>query len=172
MSFRVFNTLLFFFLFTLGLAAQDLKSIDFTLKDINGEEHGFQSMLQSFRDKDSSARGVTVISFWAMWCVPCKQELKAMIPAYEKWSSKGLRYIAINLDNPKSIAKVKSYVAAQAFPYIMLLDPNSEVFNKLNGQSMPYSLILKNDGTLLEKRVGFLAGDEKEIEKIIAKNLE
>ena len=152
--------------------SQDLTSVDFTLKDIDGNEQSFQGLLKSFRDKDGNDKGVTVISFWAMWCVPCKQELKALIPVYDKLKEKHLRYIAINTDNPRSTAKVKSYVTAQEFPYIFLLDPNSEVFNKLNGQSMPYSLIVHNNGSLVEKRVGFLAGDEKEIEKILVKALE
>jgi len=152
--------------------AQDLNRVDFTLKDLNGEDQSFQKMLASFREKDGGDKGVTIISFWAMWCEPCKQEMKAVMPIYEKLQPKPLRYIAINLDNPRSLAKVKSYVKAQGFPYLFLSDPNSEVFNKLNGQSMPYSLIVRNSGALIEKRVGFLAGDEKEIEKVLVKNLE
>lgn len=161
---------LFFLAFLFCASAQDLTEIDFTLKDISGEERSFQQLLKSFREKGE--KGVTIISFWAMWCEPCKQEMKALVPIYEKLADKNVHYIAINLDTPRSLAKVKSYVNAQRFPYIILLDPNSEIFNKLNGQSMPYSLIVKNTGTLIEKRVGFLAGDEQEIEQIVVKGLE
>lgn len=152
--------------------AQNLAGVDFSLKDLNGEDQSFQKLLASFREKDGNDKGVTIISFWAMWCEPCKQEMKAVMPIYEKLQPKPLRYIAINLDNPRSLAKVKSYVKAQGFPYFFLSDPNSEVFNKLNGQSMPYSLIIRNSGAMIEKRVGFLAGDEKEIEKVLVQNLE
>ena len=161
---------LFFLAFLSFASAQDLTDIDFTLKDISGEERSFQQLLKSFREKGE--KGVTIISFWAMWCEPCKQEMKALVPIYEKLADKNVHYIAINLDTPRSLAKVKSYVNAQRFPYIILLDPNSEIFNKLNGQSMPYSLIVKNTGSLIEKRVGFLAGDEQEIEQIVVKGLE
>lgn len=162
------------FFFSLGFLswAQDLTSFDFSLKDLNGDVQSLQGLLQAFREKAGTDKGMTIISFWAMWCEPCKQELKAMLPVYEKFEKKNLHYIAINLDTPRSLAKVKSYVKAQGFPYLMLSDPNSEVFSKLNGQSMPYSLMLKNTGVLLEKRVGFLPGDEKEIEKFLEKELE
>ncbi len=152
--------------------AQNLAGVDFSLKDLNGDDQSFQKLLAGFREKDGNDKGVTIISFWAMWCEPCKQEMKAVRPIYEKLQPKPLRYIAINLDNPRSLAKVKSYVKAQGFPYLFLSDPNSEVFNKLNGQSMPFSLIIRNSGALIEKRVGFLAGDEKEIEKVLVQNLE
>lgn len=168
------RTLLFLVLALAALPAfsQDLSGIDFTLKDLNGDEQSLQKLFASYREKDGNDKGVTIISFWALWCEPCKQEMKALKPVFERLSEKHLRYIAINLDNPKSTAKVKSYVNAQKFPYTMLLDPNSEVFEKLNGQSMPYSLIVHNNGVLIEKRVGFLAGDEEEIEKLLVKNLE
>ena len=168
-QFPIIFSLLVLTIFSLA-TAQDLTDIDFTLKDISGEERSFQQLLKSFREKGE--KGVTIISFWAMWCEPCKQEMKALVPIYEKLADKNVNYIAINLDTPRSLAKVKSYVKAQRFPYIVLLDPNSEIFNKLNGQSMPYSLIVKNNGSLIEKRVGFLAGDEQEIEQIVLKGLE
>ncbi len=171
---RLNRILIALILFIVGFTShsQDLTSINFILKDLNGDEKAFQDILKSFRDADNNDKGITIISFWAMWCEPCKQELKAMVPVYEKLAPKHLRYLAINLDNPRSLAKVKSYVKAQKFPYLMLCDPNSEVFNKLNGNSMPYSLIIRNSGSLIEKRVGFLAGDEKTIEKLLVKELE
>jgi thiol-disulfide isomerase/thioredoxin len=152
------------------ISAQDMKSIDFRLRDVDGNEFSFQKYLTNV--KESGGKGAIIISFWAMWCEPCKQEMKALVPLFEKYKDKNLHYLAINLDNPRSLAKVKAYVKAQKLPYDFLLDPNSEVFKKLNGQSMPYSLILDQEGRLVAKRTGYLAGDENEIEEDIRKILE
>ncbi|MBN1449239.1 MAG: TlpA family protein disulfide reductase [Bacteroidetes bacterium] len=152
------------------MAAQDLTSVDLYLRDIDGDEHSFQEYLEAVRT--GGEKGAVFISFWAMWCEPCKQEMKALKSTYEKFKDKNFHYLAINLDNPRSIAKVKAYVRAQQLPYDFWLDPNSEVFKKLNGQSMPYSLLVNQDGELITKRAGYIAGDEHEIEEDIKKILE
>lgn len=170
------NTILAFtllFLTATLAVAQDLTSVDFVLRDINGDEHSFQTYLAEVRGPDENPKkGAVLISFWAMWCEPCKQEMKALRAVYEEYKDRNFHYIAINTDNPRSLSKVKSYVTAQKLPYDFWLDPNSEVFKKLNGQNMPYSLILDSEGKLINKRVGYVAGEEKEIEEDIKKTLE
>jgi len=162
------------FLLTLSLAAsssaQDLTSVNFHLKDVDGNEQSFQKFLTKV--KANGEKGAVLISFWAMWCEPCKQEMKSLVETYERLKDKNFHYIAVNLDNPRSLAKVKAYVKSQKLPYDIWLDPNSEAFKKLNGQSMPYSLLVNANGELIAKRAGYFPGDEKEIEADIRKILE
>ena len=94
-----------------------------------------------------------------------------MKAVYDKYKEKNFHYISINLDSPRSLSKVRSYVEAQNLSYEFWLDPNSEVFKLLNGQGKPYVLILTEQGKLVEKRVGFMAGEEKEIDKVISRIL-
>ncbi len=162
------------FLLTLGFAAtgsaQDLTSVNFHLRDVNGKEQSFQKFLDKVRA--GGEKGAVLISFWAMWCEPCKQEMKSLVETYERLKDKNFHYIAVNLDNPRSLAKVKAYVTSQKLPYDVWLDPNSEAFKKLNGQGMPYSLLVNEEGKLMAKRTGYFPGDEKEIERDIRKILE
>jgi thiol-disulfide isomerase/thioredoxin len=153
--------------------AQDLSKVNFRLRDIDGKDQSFQQLLASIRGDDATPRkGVLIISFWALWCVPCQQEMKALKPVYEKYKDRNVHYLAINTDQTKSFSKVKAWVAGNSLPYHFWLDPNSEVFKKLNGQNMPYQLIIDAQGKLIAKRTGFLAGEEKEIEQTIATYLE
>lgn len=164
----------FVFLMLFGLAitgsAQDLTKVNFHLKDVNGKEQSFQKYLEGV--KAAGEKGAVLISFWAMWCEPCKQEMKSLVEAYERLKDKNFHYIAVNLDNPRSLAKVKAYVTSQKLPYDFWLDPNSEAFKKLNGQSMPYSLLVDQDGKLIAKHTGFIPGDEKTLEDEIRSILE
>jgi cytochrome c biogenesis protein CcmG, thiol:disulfide interchange protein DsbE len=170
---RITCTLLFLFLSVTVTLAQDLTKLDFRLRDVEGKDRSFQELLKSIRgDEAQPHKGALIISFWALWCEPCKQEMKALKPVYEKLKAKNVHYLAINTDNPKSTAKVKQYVTTQALPYEHWLDPNSEIFKKLNGQSMPFSMIVDQDGKLIAKRTGFMAGDEKEIEADLVKIVE
>lgn len=36
-----------------------------------------------------------IIDLWASWCMPCRRHSKALIPVYEKYSPKGLAYVAV-----------------------------------------------------------------------------
>jgi len=160
-------------LFVSNSAAQDLGSVDFRLRDIDGAEHSFKKILAMVRGEEGEPRpGVVIISFWAMWCDPCKAEMKALKPVFEELKDRNVHYIAINTDNPRSLAKVKAWLSAQGLPYLHLLDPNKEAFNKLNGQALPYQLIVDETGKLHSKRLGFYPGHEKEIREDILKALD
>jgi thiol-disulfide isomerase/thioredoxin len=110
---------------------------------------------------------VTVVSFWATWCKPCKEEMKAMAPIYDKMKDK-VTYIAISIDNTKTMARVASYIKSQGYTFPVLLDPNSDVFLALNGTNVPYTLIFNADGSLHSKHDGYLEGDEAKLEKELA----
>ncbi|MCB2205125.1 TlpA family protein disulfide reductase [bacterium] len=149
------------------LRAQNLTSVDFFLQDVEGEDQSFQQYLAEVRDNTGRGKsGVVVLVFWGL-CKACKQELKALESVYKAHTAGNLHILAININNTRSIAKVKSYITAQRIPFEVWLDPVSEVFKKLNGQGIPYTLIVDTDGKLLLKQHGFLAGDEKKFEKVI-----
>jgi cytochrome c biogenesis protein CcmG, thiol:disulfide interchange protein DsbE len=109
---------------------------------------------------------VTVVSFWATWCKPCKEEMKAMQPLYDKMKAEGhgFEYIAISIDNTKTMAKVGPFIASKSYTFPVLLDPNSEMFLGLNGTQVPYTLIFRADGSLAKKHDGYLEGDEAKLE--------
>ncbi len=137
--------------------------INFSLEDLNGKNRTLAEFLE---------KGPVYINFWALWCQPCRAELKTMQAIYEKYSEKGFTLLAISIDTPRSLAKVKSFFASQNFTMPCLLDPNSKVFEKLNGQSLPYSILIDKSGKIVKTRTGYLPGDEKFIEQDIVKLLQ
>jgi cytochrome c biogenesis protein CcmG, thiol:disulfide interchange protein DsbE len=151
-------------------SAQDLTNVNFHLRDLDGKQQSFRKYMENVQK--AGEKGAVLISFWALWCEPCKQEMRAMVDVYEKFKDRNFHFLAINLDNPRSLARVKSYVTAQKLPYDFWLDSNSEAFKKLNGQSMPYSLLVNARGELIAKHTGFIHGDEKAIEEKIRTILE
>ncbi len=114
-----------------------------------------------------AAKGPTLVTFWALWCTPCKQELRALQKLYDRYSSRGFSVVAINQDSPKSIAKVRSYVASQGFTFPVVLDPNGQLLQKFNGQTLPYSVMLDSMATIATTSLGYLPGDEAKIEQTL-----
>ncbi len=105
----------------------------------------------------------TIVSFWATWCKPCKEEMKAMWELYQRMGG-SFAYIAVSIDNTKTMAKVGPYIQSKGYTFPVLLDPNSEVFALLGGTNVPFALMFNPDGTLHSKHDGFLPGDEVKIE--------
>ena len=133
---------------------------DFTLPDLDSND----ITLSKYLDK-----GPVIISFWATWCGPCKEELKRMQPIYEKYKDKGFTYLAINCDNQKSISKVKSYITSNNYTFPVVLDFEKKVFEAYGGREddMPYYVIISKDKQILSSHLGFKTGDEQEIENEI-----
>lgn len=115
------------------------------------------------------ARGPVYINFWALWCEPCKLELRALKKFAADNAGAPFTILAVNQDSPKSLAKVKAYVKSQSYPFPVILDPNMQVFQAFNGQNLPFSVLIDQSGRVVSTRTGYLPGDEKDIAEDILK---
>ena len=111
--------------------------------------------------------GPVYLSFWALWCEPCKQELRALNKIAKSHADKPLTIIAVNQDSPKSVHEVKAYVRSRGITFPVILDPNKQVFQAFNGQNIPFSVLIDKNGKVVKTRIGYLPGDEKDIEEDI-----
>ncbi len=134
-------------------------NLKFKVKSVNGDEVNFKDML---------GKGPLLVNFWALWCEPCKQEMKAFKVLTEKFKAEGVNMVAINTDQVRSVAKVRAWVATQGIDFPVLLDQDGDIARDIfSMESLPYGLILMPDGTVYKKHIGYTAGDEKETEKEI-----
>jgi cytochrome c biogenesis protein CcmG, thiol:disulfide interchange protein DsbE len=132
---------------------------DFTLPDINGNDVTFSSILE---------KGPVLMSFWATWCSPCKEEMKKINDLYLKYKDKGFQYVAINQDNQKSISKVKAFITAQNYEFVVLLDTDKKVFEAYSGKDeIPYTLLINKNKEVVASHTGFKTGDEVTLEEEI-----
>lgn len=108
---------------------------------------------------------LTVISFWATWCSPCKKELDAIMEGYEDWEELyNAELVAISVDNSRSMAKVGPMVAEKGWEYQIYLDPNQKLQNALNFRVVPQTYILDQTGAIVYEHTGYVPGDEYELE--------
>lgn len=117
------------------------------------------------------SKGPLLISFWALWCEPCKEEMRHLNQIYNKYKDKGFTILGINQDSPKSVSKVRAYIATHKINFPIALDPDFQYLQKMNGQSIPYSLLFDMNGNIVYKNVGYLPGDEIKLENEIQKLL-
>jgi cytochrome c biogenesis protein CcmG/thiol:disulfide interchange protein DsbE len=134
------------------------QSYDFSLEDLDGNTVTLTGLLE---------KGPVMISFWALWCVPCKEEMKIMSEVYNKYKDSGFVYVAMNQDSPKSSAKVKSYIESKEYKFIVLLDTDGHVFENFGGQNLPFSVLINQKGEIIKTYTGYVPGDESKIENDI-----
>lgn len=154
------NSILFFCLglFTLASVAQnDLPNVNLTSIDGNAIE------LKDATNKD----GVTIISLWATWCVPCLKELDAINDLYDEWQEEtGVELLAVSVDDSRTIKRVKSMINGKDWDYTVLLDTNSDLKRALSASSIPLTILVK-DNKIVYEHSGYSPGAELELYKKI-----
>jgi cytochrome c biogenesis protein CcmG, thiol:disulfide interchange protein DsbE len=164
---------LFFLSIIISISAQDEKKgiekilgektlPSITLTDMNGKPVNVA--------KYSKNGKITVLSFWATWCVPCKKELTNMADLYEEWKKKyNMQILAVSIDDSRNSTKVKPYIEGQRLTYDVLLDVNQELKRQLNIQSVPFTILTNASGKIVYTHSGYVDGDEYVLEEELQK---
>ncbi|MBK8051722.1 MAG: TlpA family protein disulfide reductase [Saprospiraceae bacterium] len=75
---------------------------------------------------DYTSKGkITIVSFWATWCTPCKRELDVLNELYSEWVEKyDIQLLAITIDDARGLSKVPSMVKTKGWEFTVLADSN------------------------------------------------
>ncbi|QNM86059.1 TlpA family protein disulfide reductase [Polaribacter pectinis] len=110
---------------------------------------------------------ITVLSFWATWCVPCINELDIISEVYEDWQDETeVEIIAISIDDARTQKRVKPLINGKDWDYKILIDKNQELKRALNISVIPHVIILKGS-EILYRHTGYAPGAENELYKKI-----
>jgi thiol-disulfide isomerase/thioredoxin len=98
----------------------DKKLPEVSLSDVNGKQVNVAELGKTGQ--------ITVLDFWATWCVPCKKELNNINEVYDDWKKKyNVNIVAVSIDDSRSSTKVKPYAEGQRWSYEILLDVNQDL---------------------------------------------
>jgi peroxiredoxin len=112
---------------------------------------------------------ITVLAFWATWCVPCINELDVISDVYEEWQEEvNVEIIAISTDDSRTQKRIKPLVNGKGWEYQILVDKNQEFKRALNITLIPHVIVLKGKD-ILYRHTGYATGAEDELYEIIKK---
>lgn len=127
----------------LDVPARELMSEDFSLESLEGT----RVSLSSFKGK------VVLLSFWATWCGPCKQEMPAMQTLYQKLRGKGFKVVAVDMMEDK--ATVAKFVKTSGYTFPVLIDSTGEVGGGPYGaRAIPTNYIVDKGGRIVGRKIG------------------
>jgi len=130
---------------------------DFTLVDLNGNEH----TLSNYRGK------VVIIDFWATFCAPCRLEIPHYIQFYNEYKDDGLVILGVGLDGEE---KLKAFSKAMGITYPILIGDRATA-KKYGIQPIPTTFILNRKGEIKDKIIGYAPGYEDKIRASFLKSL-
>jgi len=166
---RKMIAVIFVLIFSIVITAQDnssqeiKKAQNFILENLDGD----------FVELDElTGDGPILLSFWATWCKPCIEEMRELNKIYNEYKSEGFNMVAISIDSEKSVSRVKPFIKSKNYDFTVLFDTNSEVARIYYAQTIPYSVLLDKNGSIVYSHMGYKKGDEKEIEKLIKSLIE
>ena len=114
---------------------------------------------------------ITLLNFWATYCVPCRKEMKQLNRIHKTYAENGVQVIGISIDDPRTVGRVKSLVRSQKLQYPILLDTEQKLYKNFNTTAMPFSVLVNTQGKILWEHTGYIPGDETEMEAEINKAL-
>ncbi len=114
------------------------------LAGLDGERHDLAAL-----------RGqVVLVSFWATWCPPCREEMPSMARLARQLGAGGLRVLAV--DAGETAGAVREFLAELGvelgFP--VLLDPRMEAFASWAVRGLPTSFVVGREGRIRYRAEG------------------
>ncbi len=126
---------------------------NFSLSDLNGE----QRSLSEWQGK------VIAINFWATWCPPCREEIPAFVELQQQYSSEGLQFIGIALQQAEELRGFIDEFNVN-YPSLVGGDDVIKLATHLGNDigALPYTVIIDRSGKIAFTRRGPLSKSEAE----------
>jgi thiol-disulfide isomerase/thioredoxin len=104
---------------------------------------------------DSLRGSITVISLWATWCAPCRDELPRLSQLNRRYAENGVRFLAISIDESKDRTKIEPYLQEQKVVLEVWVGADVDTLGRLGlGDIVPGTLVVDKDGEVVGRIMG------------------
>lgn len=91
---------------------------------------------------------VVILTFWATWCVPCRDELPLLSKYAQEHASQGLRILGFSLDLPEELDGVRKVARSLSFPNGLLASSSAPGYGRI--WRIPVSFTIDRQGRLVD----------------------
>lgn len=91
---------------------------------------------------------VVILTFWATWCEPCREELPLLSRYAQTHAQQGLVVLGFSLDTPDELANVRKIAGRLSFPNGLLADPHVPGYGRI--WHLPVSFVIDRNGVLVD----------------------
>jgi thiol-disulfide isomerase/thioredoxin len=116
----------------------------FSLRDSTGKDfHLGNSVGDSRKEKENGV----ILSFFASWCIPCRNELPIINSLVDELKSKGVKVVIVNVR--ENLAAVTALLAdLKVDKPLVLIDGNGNVSDQYGIRFLPVTFFIGSDGKI------------------------
>jgi thiol-disulfide isomerase/thioredoxin len=122
-------------------AGQEKLDLQFT--DLNGQPQAIAA----------TPGQVTVVNFWATWCVACKAEMPLFVDL-QKHYKEGVRVVTVSLDDKITQQHIDFFVQKYKMNFPVLLGTVDDLKKAGLGEALPGTLVLDGNGKVVARVLG------------------
>ena len=104
--------------------------------------------LEAHRDK------VVVVSFWASWCVPCREEAPLLEAAWRAYRDEGVLFVGVNIQDQEAAARQFIKEFGLSFPNGP--DPGSRIAVDYGVYGIPELFVVDRNRRIAYKHIGMI----------------
>lgn len=98
---------------------------------------------------------IVVLSFWATWCAPCREELPRLSKLSEGFVGRKVHFVAVSIDDAKDRAKIEPYLMKQQIHLDVWVGGSADLLGRFGmGDIVPATLILDDQGQVITRIMG------------------
>lgn len=90
---------------------------------------------------------VVILTFWATWCVPCRDELPLLSGFCARHAAADLRVLAFSLDTPEKLTEVRRIARTLSFPVGLLANSSAPGYGRI--WRLPVNFTIDRSGRLV-----------------------
>jgi len=123
-----------------------------------------------------------IVDVWGTWCGPCRQIIPHLVQLYARFKSRGMEVVGISAepgtDYETAVRRVREFAGEMGINYRLGM-LNEEVYSEIQkvmhyeGEhfTVPTTLVLDREGTIIARYPGYFFGQEKEIAELVSQRL-
>ncbi len=91
---------------------------------------------------------VVILTFWATWCAPCREELPLLSRYAQEHARDGLVVLGFSLDTPDRLTEVRAIAGRLSFPVGLLGEPHVPGYGRI--WRLPVNFTIDRNGNLAD----------------------
>jgi peroxiredoxin len=105
--------------------------------------------------------------FFAIWCPPCQEELRALGDLSARWSERGYRLVLVGVKNRQTAERLARYMSDNDLPGELLYDSDGSVQAKSAAEQLPTHILFDASGRELLRAGGLDEGVAPAVESAL-----
>jgi cytochrome c biogenesis protein CcmG/thiol:disulfide interchange protein DsbE len=101
----------------------------------------------------ATPKAVTLLNFWATWCVPCLKELPELVAVHHRWQVHGVDVVGIAIDSGAP-ADIRAFADQHRLEYRLLIGTSQWARTHFQLFGLPVTVVVDRHGQIRQRLIG------------------